>query len=159
MNLHQSTRPASWLDIYWDLRKRLIAAEFSAGDKLKPEELRERYGCAASTIREVLFRLSCDRLVSFQDQRGFRMPDISRDLLTELTALRSLVGAELRSAAHFQGTRELLTVTRGEARVESGDSRQSIGAGDSVHYRADVDHCIANTGSGELQAFMVVTCP
>ena len=68
-------------------------------------------------------------------------------------------GAELRSAAHFQGTRELLTVTRGEARVESGDSRQSIGAGDSVHYRADVDHCIANTGSGELQAFMVVTCP
>lgn len=94
MNLHQSARPASSLDIYWDLRKRLIAAEFSAGDKLKPEELRARYGCAASTIREVLFRLSCDRLVDFQDQRGFRMPDISRELLDELTALRSLVERE-----------------------------------------------------------------
>ncbi len=94
MNVHNPTRPASSLDIYWDMRKRMIAAEFGAGDKLKPDELRDRYGCAASTIREVLFRLSCDRLVSFQDQRGFRVPEVSRETLHELTDLRALVERE-----------------------------------------------------------------
>ena len=50
MNVHSDPRPVSSLDIYWDLRTRMIAAEFRAGDKLKPEDLRQRYGCAASTI-------------------------------------------------------------------------------------------------------------
>lgn len=94
MNVHHDPRPMSSLDIYWDLRTRMIAAEFRAGDKLKPEELRQRYGCAASTVREALLRLSCDKLISFQDQRGFRMPEVSREMLHELTALRSLVERE-----------------------------------------------------------------
>ena len=128
MNHYDPARPASSLDIYWDLRKRMIAAELGAGDKLKPDELRDKYGCAASTIREVLFRLSCDRLVSFQDQRGFRMPQVSRRSLYELTELRSLVereGARLSlqngdleweadlTAAHHKLTHVETSITKG----------------------------------------------
>lgn len=90
----RNDRAASSADIYWDVRGRLITASFEAGQKLKPDELRLHYGCAASTIREVLFRLSCDQLVEFQDQRGFRVPQASRLRLKELTQLRTIIEQE-----------------------------------------------------------------
>lgn len=90
----RNDRAASSADIYWDVRGRLITASFEAGQKLKPDELRLHYGCAASTIREVLFRLSCDQLVEFQDQRGFRVPRASRLRLEELTQLRIIIERE-----------------------------------------------------------------
>lgn len=68
-------------------------------------------------------------------------------------------GAELRSAAHYEGTRELLTVSRGAARVTSGSSARDLVEGDSAHYRADLEHCISNTGDSELLAYLVVTNP
>ncbi len=66
-------------------------------------------------------------------------------------------GAELVSAAHYEGTREMLTVSSGQARIDSGDSSHEIGAGDSAHYRADLPHCIANTGESPLVAYLVVS--
>tara|TARA_R110002126_G_scaffold42839_1_gene123399 strand:+ start:661 stop:1311 length:651 start_codon:yes stop_codon:yes gene_type:complete len=81
-------------DIYWDIRRKLIAAHFSPGQKLKPEELRLNYGCAASTLREILFRLSCDRLVDFEDHKGFRVPVVSRQLCNEAVELRILIECE-----------------------------------------------------------------
>lgn len=52
--------------------------------------------------------------------------------------------AELRSAAHFTGTVEYLTVRSGAVRVESGADHVDLGRGDSVEYRADVPHAIVN---------------
>jgi mannose-6-phosphate isomerase-like protein (cupin superfamily) len=61
----------------------------------------------------------------------------------------------LRSAAHFQGTREFLTVQSGRVRVESGIDSEELGKGDSVSYRADVPHAIVNIGREEVVAFLV----
>lgn len=66
-------------------------------------------------------------------------------------------GAALESTAHFQGTRELLTVTTGEVSVSAGGSRRALHAGDSAHYRADVDHVIANAGKKRAVCYLVVT--
>ena len=66
-------------------------------------------------------------------------------------------GCELASAPHFEGTRELVTITSGSARLEAAGSESSLQTGDSAHYRADVPHTIANTGRGELRAYLVVT--
>lgn len=63
----------------------------------------------------------------------------------------------LRSAAHFQGTRELLTVTLGRARVTSGDHSCELDTNDSAHYRADIPHAIENVGDSPLVCFLVVT--
>jgi mannose-6-phosphate isomerase-like protein (cupin superfamily) len=52
--------------------------------------------------------------------------------------------AELRSAPHFSGTVEYLTVRSGAVRVESGVDRVDLGRGDSVEYPADVPHAIVN---------------
>ena len=62
---------------------------------------------------------------------------------------------ELRSAAHFRGTREFLTVQKGKVRVESGADGEELGKGDSVSYRADLPHVITNIGNGPALLFLV----
>lgn len=77
--------------IYDNLRYKLITAGFKPGEKLKSEVLRQKYNCAASTMREVLFRLSCKGFVDFQEQRGFRVPFTSKEALHDLTQMRIIL--------------------------------------------------------------------
>jgi transcriptional regulator with XRE-family HTH domain len=64
-------------------------------------------------------------------------------------------GGVLKSAAHFKGTREFLTVREGRVRVVSDEDTCELGKGDSVHYPADVPHAIENVGEGEAAVFLV----
>jgi transcriptional regulator with XRE-family HTH domain len=68
-------------------------------------------------------------------------------------------GGELRSAPHFVGTREFLTVREGRVEVESGDHGVKLGAGDSVAYPADVHHAIVNLGADTAVAYLIDTVP
>ena len=81
-------------DIYDTLRYRLMTNGYAHGAKLRAEHLREELGCSASTVREALFRLSTVGLVTFQEQRGFRVPERSDRLRHELTHLRVLLEGE-----------------------------------------------------------------
>lgn len=65
-------------------------------------------------------------------------------------------GGALKSAAHFAGTRELLTVHQGTVRVTSGQEQSELETGGSAHYGADLPHAIENTGTGDVIAFLVV---
>ena len=65
-------------------------------------------------------------------------------------------GGALRSASHFEGTREFLTVVKGLVKVESNGDSEILHHGDSTTYRADVDHAILNAGKGEALVFLVV---
>jgi mannose-6-phosphate isomerase-like protein (cupin superfamily) len=65
-------------------------------------------------------------------------------------------GGALRSAPHFQGTREFLTVARGRVRIESKTDVEVLSAGDSSTYPADVPHAILNAGRGPARVFLVV---
>jgi transcriptional regulator with XRE-family HTH domain len=62
---------------------------------------------------------------------------------------------ELRSAPHFEGTREFLTVEKGRLRIESGKDTIELGIGDSATYRADVPHALVNLGRSETVVFLV----
>jgi transcriptional regulator with XRE-family HTH domain len=64
-------------------------------------------------------------------------------------------GGALRSAAHFEGTREFLTVQKGRIKVVSDRDSEELSRGDSVNYRADVPHAIVNIGKGEALVFLV----
>ena len=64
-------------------------------------------------------------------------------------------GGVLRSAPHFEGTREFLAVRKGQVRVESAGDSETLLPGDSASYRADVPHAIVNTGKGEAVIFLV----
>lgn len=65
------------------------------------------------------------------------------------------VGSELKSAAHYEGTREFLTVQKGTVEVTTGDESTTLKRGDSVQYSADVDHSIKNVGAGDAILFLV----
>ena len=75
----------------------------------------------------------------------------------EFYELRLQPGAALDSAPHYQGTKELLTVASGSAKLNSGDSERDLSCGDSAHYRADLEHRIANNGESPLVCYLVVT--
>lgn len=74
----------------------------------------------------------------------------------EFYQVRLKPGGALRSAPHFQGTREFLTVEQGRVRVQSANDSAELNKGDSTTYRADVAHAIENAGKGESTVFLVV---
>lgn len=73
----------------------------------------------------------------------------------ELYEVQLQPGGALRSAAHFEGTREFLTVQKGRVRVESAGDAELLNPGDSANYRADVPHAIVNAGKSEAVVFLV----
>ncbi len=73
----------------------------------------------------------------------------------EFYEIRLLPGGELRSEAHFEGTREFLTVQEGTVCVQSGADSETLGKGDSVSYRADIPHAIRNEGTKVATVFLV----
>lgn len=68
-------------------------------------------------------------------------------------------GGELRSAPHFAGTHEFLTVHEGEITVEAGDHSARLVSGDSIAYPGDVSHAIVNVGDSPALAFLIDTVP
>ena len=75
----------------------------------------------------------------------------------EFYELRIEAGEQLDSAAHYDGTRELFTVTAGRALVEAAGTRCELAVGDTAHYRADTRHRIVNPAPEILVGFLVVT--
>lgn len=74
----------------------------------------------------------------------------------EFYHVRLKVGGALRSAPHFQGTREFLTIEQGRVRIQSANDSAELNKGDSTTYRADVSHAIENIGKTEATVFLVV---
>jgi transcriptional regulator with XRE-family HTH domain len=67
-------------------------------------------------------------------------------------------GGALRSAPHFTGTREIITVSKGRVALVSGKDRSEIEAPDSAYYPADLPHSIENVGAQDASFFLVVVC-
>ncbi len=80
--------------------------------------------------------------------------DLEKDVEFYEVLLRP--GGLLRSAAHFVGTREFLTVQKGRVRVISDTEKTELNRGDSASYRADVTHEIGNSGRSVALVFLVV---
>jgi transcriptional regulator with XRE-family HTH domain len=76
----------------------------------------------------------------------------------ELYEVWLAAGEVLKSAAHFAGTRELLTVDKGEVAVTSAKQRCEVRCGDSAHYPADVPHAIEYIGDHEALLHLAVIC-
>jgi transcriptional regulator with XRE-family HTH domain len=73
----------------------------------------------------------------------------------ELYEIRLGPGGMLRSAAHYAGTREIVTVHKGRIDVQSGEETETLAAGDSAEYRADLPHALVNRGRGEALLFLL----
>jgi DNA-binding GntR family transcriptional regulator len=88
--------------VYRQIRRDILNVSLQPHTKLRIEPLCREYGVGASPIREALNRLSAERLVIQQDQKGFRVAPVSAEGLKELTRARRLLNEVLlrESIAH-----------------------------------------------------------
>ena len=75
------------------LRSDILFGRLRPGQKLRLEQLKADYGASISALREVLNRLSSEKLVIAEDQRGFEVAPVSIKDLKEIAALRLLLEA------------------------------------------------------------------
>lgn len=73
------------------IREDVISGKFAPGSKLKIEEIARALDVGATPVREALSYLSADGLVVRQEQRGFRVAEISASEFGELLTFRCLV--------------------------------------------------------------------
>ena len=88
--------------IYDVLRRDLVAGRFAAGEKLAINALKEQYQVGLSPLREALNKLAAYGLLIQENQRGFRVPKLSREELDDIARMRTeLEGMALeRAIAH-----------------------------------------------------------
>jgi XRE family transcriptional regulator, regulator of sulfur utilization len=89
-----------------------------------------------------------------QTQSRLLSPGASGD--TEVYELVLRPGAVLRSDPHARGTTETLVLLSGALRVEAGGQGYDLDPGDSVFFRADVEHAYTNQGKGEALCIDVI---
>ena len=76
------------------LRSGILSGELRPGDRLGVVEIARQYDMGTTPVREGLSRLVAQGLVVAIGRRGFRVSDISRADLADLTQLRALVEVE-----------------------------------------------------------------
>lgn len=104
MNKHipLPTGTASSTPIYDALRKDLVDGRFAAGEKLAINALKEHYQVGLSPLREALNKLAAYGLLIQENQRGFRVPKLSREELDDIARLRKeLEGMALEQAIAY----------------------------------------------------------
>lgn len=73
----------------------------------------------------------------------------------ELYELQFSPGGILDSAPHRRGAREQVTVIEGTVQIKSGAAQETLNAGDTARYAADVAHQIS-AGTDAARVFLVV---
>lgn len=88
------------------LRSNILLGHHHPGAKLKLERLRVDYSTSVSTLREILSRLSSEKLVVAEGQRGFEVAPISEADLRQTADLRLLLENHALSQSFEHGDLE-----------------------------------------------------
>ena len=80
----QTLNASAWSRIRADI----IACRLMPNERLRFEALRERYGMGVSPLREALMRLEAEGLVELEQNKGFRVSEVSRENLLDLMQTR-----------------------------------------------------------------------
>ena len=70
------------------LRADIVSCRLMPDERLRVEALRERYNMGTSPIREALMRLEAEGLVELEQNKGFRVTEVSREKLLDLMRTR-----------------------------------------------------------------------
>ncbi|MFO0449066.1 MAG: GntR family transcriptional regulator [Pseudomonadota bacterium] len=73
------------------LAEAIVSGHLKPGAKLGVRELAIEFGFGPTPLREALTGLTSQGLVTFAEQRGFRVADVSREDLLDLVATRNVV--------------------------------------------------------------------
>lgn len=91
---------------YEALKRDLLDGVYAPGSKLLIDQIAERFEVSLGAVREALSRLTSDRLVVAEPQRGFTVAPISAAELIDLTQVRIDIETRCLRAAIMRGTLE-----------------------------------------------------
>src|SRR5215212_1794206 len=119
---------------YRRIRADILFGRLPPGRKLKLDRLREDYTASVSTLREILSRLSSEKLVVAEGQRGFEVAPVSAKNLKEIAGLRQLLEGTALEQSFQQGDVEWEARVVGahhklglmEERMEAGDRGATV---------------------------------
>ncbi|MDQ6620259.1 MAG: GntR family transcriptional regulator [Pseudomonadota bacterium] len=98
---------------YRRVRADILYGRLVPGQKLRLERMRDAYGSAVSTLREIFNGLASEGLITAEGARGFEVAAISREDLGEVAAMRQLLECDALRSSFVSGDVEW------EARVVS----------------------------------------
>jgi DNA-binding GntR family transcriptional regulator len=73
------------------IRKRILDGSYSTGMKLQQDKLAAEFGLSRIPVREALFQLDAEGLVTIEPQRGATVSPLSRERMIETLELRALI--------------------------------------------------------------------
>lgn len=91
---------------YEALKRDLLDGAYAPGSKLLIDQIAERFEVSLGAVREALSRLTSDRLVVAEPQRGFTVAPISAADLIDLTQVRIDIETRCLRDAIMRGTLE-----------------------------------------------------
>lgn len=89
-------------NVFSRLREDILTGRLLPGERLRAETLRQRYDVGGSPVREALMRLEAEGFVVLEENKGFRVSNVSIAHLQDLTRTRvEIEGLALKwSIAH-----------------------------------------------------------
>src|ERR1044071_2122723 len=116
------------------LEEAIVSGDLEPGSVLRQEQVSAQYAVSRTPVREALRRLAALGLVSFEANRGFRVPTLSREkgweaflLRAELESLAPGVAAEKITKADLadleQAEKRFARLARALRAREPGDDR------------------------------------
>jgi len=87
----RAERETSATLVYKAVKHDIVQGILEPGHKLQIEQIAERYSAGTNPVREALNRLSSERLVDREDQRGFFVPPLSLEDFRDIVQTRCWV--------------------------------------------------------------------
>lgn len=123
------------------LRKDVLSGKLKPGTRLTVKGLAERYDAGAIPLREALSRLSSSGFITAEDQRGFRVSEISeeevRDIQTQRADLECMALRKAIACGSVQWEVDLIAAHHRLMHIQSGLVGRPL-AGDSEW---EAQHC------------------
>lgn len=118
---------------YRRIRHDIIFGRLAPGSRLRLERLKVLYAASVSTLREILYRLSSEGLITAEGQRGFEVAPVSQQNFREVAAMRELLESHAMRESFAHGDVEWegrvvaahYKLSRMEALMLAGDRSQA----------------------------------
>lgn len=120
MTAEEYDEPQLAPDVALVVRRRIFEGRYPAGKYIRLEQLAAELGISVTPVREALFGLQAEGLLTQQPRRGFMVLPVTRQDVDDVAAVQGHIGGELASrAAERISEDELRELERIQERLES----------------------------------------
>ena len=123
------------LNIYQELKKRIVFLDYEPGQTLREKDLLEEFGVSRTPIREAFIRLESDGLVRIFPNLGTIVSEVSFQQLKDVFEIRSFLVQLVGQLAAARATPDELKAIRSkvEAMQQTSDTNKLMQLDSEIH--------------------------